>query len=84
MPDHPSVRVTPDTVAGTRFFWGHGTMDPQITFELAQEGRALLASAGADLTARDYPIGHGIAPDEARDARAWIEAAVAGSRADAS
>jgi phospholipase/carboxylesterase len=74
---HPSVRATPETVAGTRFFWGHGTMDPQIPFDLATEGRALLRDAGADLTARDYRIGHGIGPDEARDARAWLADAVA-------
>jgi phospholipase/carboxylesterase len=76
--DHPSVRPTPESVAGTRFFWGHGTQDPQIPFTLAVEGRALLTRAGADLTARDYPIGHGIAPDEAEDAREWIDAAAAG------
>ncbi|HEX6751425.1 MAG TPA: alpha/beta hydrolase-fold protein [Longimicrobium sp.] len=74
---HPSIRVAPDTVAGTRFFWGHGTMDPAIPFELAIEGRAQLGDAGADLTARDYRIGHGISPDEARDAREWLADAVA-------
>lgn len=74
---HPSVRATTETVAGTRFFWGHGTMDPQIPYELAVEGRAVLRDAGADLTARDYRIGHGISPDEARDARAWLADAVA-------
>ncbi|HYH78464.1 MAG TPA: dienelactone hydrolase family protein [Longimicrobium sp.] len=75
--DHPTVRATPQSVAGTRIFWGHGTMDPSIPFDLAVEGRALLREAGADLTALDYPIGHGIAPDEAEAARQWIDAAVA-------
>lgn len=71
--DHPTVQPTAETVAGTRFFWGHGTADPQIPFALAVEGRKRLRDAGADLAARDYPIGHGISPDEARDARAWLE-----------
>ena len=71
--DHPTVRPSPETVAGTRFFWGHGTQDPMIPFDHAIEGRKRLQGAGADLTARDYPIGHGISPDEARDARAWLE-----------
>lgn len=75
--DHPSVIPSPEAVAGTRFFWGHGTGDPAIPFALAIEGRGLLRDAGADLTARDYPIGHGISPDEARDARAWLDAAFA-------
>jgi len=71
--DHPTVRPTPESVAGTRFFWGHGTMDPMIPFSFAVDGRRRLQDAGADLTARDYPIGHGISPDEAADARTWLE-----------
>lgn len=60
LPDHPTVSVKPDAVAATRFFWGHGVHDPAIPFELAQQGRIALASAGADLEARDFPIGHWI------------------------
>jgi phospholipase/carboxylesterase len=75
--DHPSVHPTAESVAGARFWWGHGTADPQIPFELARQGRGLLAGAGAELEARDYPMGHGISPDEARDARAWLEAELA-------
>lgn len=71
--DHPSVRATADSVRGTRIFWGHGTQDPAIPFALAEDGRAALAAAGADLTARDYPIGHWIAPEELRDAVAWLD-----------
>lgn len=75
--DHPSVRPTAESVAGTRFWWGHGTADPQIPFDLASQGRGLLAGAGAELETRDYPMGHGISPDEARDARAWLETELA-------
>jgi phospholipase/carboxylesterase len=74
---HPEVRAAPETVAGTRFFWGHGTEDPAIPFSLAVRGRAALLEAGAALDAYDYPIGHGISPDEVRDARAWLEASLA-------
>jgi phospholipase/carboxylesterase len=74
---HPTVRATPESVRGTRFFWGHGTMDPSIPFALGEEGRAALRGAGAELQTGDYPIGHGISPDEARDVREWIERGVA-------
>lgn len=73
LPDHPRVRVAPETVVGTSFFWGHGTRDPAIPFELAQAGRATLAAAGAQLEARDYPIGHWIDPVELRDAVEFLE-----------
>jgi phospholipase/carboxylesterase len=79
--DHPSVRVTPDTVAGTRFFWGHGTADPAIPFANARAGRAALVAAGANLEAHDYPIGHWIEPSELTDAGAWLRRLFAQSTA---
>jgi phospholipase/carboxylesterase len=69
---HPSVTATPETVASTRFFWGHGTQDPAIPFANGQTGRAALQSAGADLETHDYPIGHWIEPGELRDASKWL------------
>jgi phospholipase/carboxylesterase len=72
LPDHPDVPVTPDAVRGTRFFWGHGTGDPNIPFQLAQRGRRALTDAGADLDARDYDMGHAISAEELKDAVGWM------------
>lgn len=69
---HPSVSVTSEAVRGTRIFWGHGTHDAAIPFRMAEAGRTELRSVGADLTARDYPIGHWIDPNELTDAREWL------------
>ncbi len=66
--DHPSVEATTATVHGTQIFWGHGTDDTSIPFELALEGRAALEAAGAELEAHDYPIGHWIDRVELEDA----------------
>lgn len=71
--NHPSVVVTPETVRGTRIFWGHGVDDPAIPFAFATAGRARLSEAGADLTAEDFPIAHSISPEELQAARRWIE-----------
>lgn len=70
--DHPSVAATPATVAGTRFFWGHGTMDPSIPFRFGEEARTALRVAGADLTTWDGPTGHGISPEELRETARWL------------
>ncbi|HEX2210488.1 MAG TPA: alpha/beta fold hydrolase [Longimicrobium sp.] len=78
---HPTVHPTPETVRGTKFFWGHGTMDPSIPFAYGEQGRAALRAAGAELEVRDYPIGHGISPDETRDIREWIARNAAGGPA---
>lgn len=72
VPRHPAVRVSAETVAGMRFFWGHGTADPAIPFTLAQRGRSELAAAGADLATHDYHMGHGVAPAELQDLRGWL------------
>ena len=74
--DHPSVRAVPETTGNLRVFWGHGTQDPMIPFAQAREGRVALLAAGADLTTRDYPIGHWIEPQELADAVEWLGDAV--------
>lgn len=71
---HPTVQATPQTVAGTRFFWGHGTQDPAIPFANGQAGRDALREAGAEVEAHDYPIGHWIEPTELRAASRWLSA----------
>jgi phospholipase/carboxylesterase len=76
--DHPSVAATPETVAGTRFFWGHGHGDPMISHATGEQGRAALRAAGADLTTGDYPIGHSIDPGELHDASTWLSELFAG------
>lgn len=62
------------SAARVRCFWGHGTRDPNIPHPMAVQGRARLDEAGADVTARDYPIGHWIAPEELADAVEWLGA----------
>ena len=74
VPSHPDVEVSSETVSGTRFWWGHGTRDPAIPITMAERGREKLRAAGAELEARDYPIGHGIIPDELDEAVAWLGA----------
>jgi phospholipase/carboxylesterase len=74
LPDHPTVRATADTVAGARFFWGHGTVDPNIPIAAAEAGWTTLRAAGAELVAKSYRMGHTISPQELADVSAWIEA----------
>lgn len=74
--DHPRVTASPANVGDMKFFWGHGRQDPAIPFDLAIEGRTELARAGADLTSRDYDIGHWIDPRELADAVQWLDTSV--------
>lgn len=73
LPSHPDVAVSREAVTGTAFWWGHGTRDPAVPHELAVRGRAALRTAGADLEPHDYPMGHGISPQELADASSWLD-----------
>lgn len=79
--DDPAVEFTPEGVGRTPVFWGHGTGDPAIPFTLAERGRGRLGELDADLVARDYRMGHGISPDELRDAVAWTQGVLDGAKA---
>ncbi|MFO7895072.1 MAG: alpha/beta hydrolase-fold protein [Longimicrobiales bacterium] len=82
VPSHPDLEVTPETVADTAFWWGHGTRDPAVAYEpLAVRGREALREAGARLEPRDYPMGHGIIPEELEDAVAWLAGVLEGNDA---
>lgn len=72
LPVHPEVSANSATAGGLGVFWGHGTSDPAIPHTLAERGRRALRAAGADLTARDYAIGHWIDPREMTEAVAWL------------
>ena len=54
-------------------FWGHGLRDSSIPHTLAVTGRQRLDAAGLRLKAHDYDIGHWVAPEEVRDALAFVE-----------
>ncbi len=53
-------------------FWGHGTRDPAIPFELGTRGRRRLTELGVDLTTWDGPIGHQISGDELDALGRWM------------
>lgn len=71
--DHPDVHVSAGTAAGVRIFWGHGFSDGNIPYSFAESGRAALEAAGAEVEARDYPIGHWIDPLEVAHAVAYVK-----------
>jgi phospholipase/carboxylesterase len=78
VPDHASVTVSPETVRGTRFFWGFGRQDPFIPVLRLPERRAALAAAGADLVPYDFDGGHWLDPGELEAAVALIRQLMAG------
>ena len=56
----------------------HGTEDPMIPVERAQESREALLATGVSLTYREFAMGHEISPDALRTLVEWIEQKVFG------
>ena len=73
--DHSSVAITPERVANTPIFWGHGTADPAIPFSVAEAGWRELREAQTTLETHTYRgMSHTISEDELRDAAKWLDA----------
>jgi phospholipase/carboxylesterase len=58
------------------FAIGHGIYDPVIEVAWSRRARALLESAGADVTYREYPLPHAVDPRFLVELRPWLTAAV--------
>ena len=78
IPENTSLRFRWDELApltglaGLGLFIAHGTEDPVIPIELARRARALLSKSEADVTYREYPIGHTISEESLSDFSAWL------------
>ncbi len=58
--------------ASVPVFMAHGTDDPMIPFELAQQAIGRMQSRGLSLEWRTYAMGHSVAPEEIRDIARWL------------
>ena len=62
---------------GLPAFVAHGLHDPLIPVEVGRATRDLLQRLGADVTYREYPMGHMVIPAELSDARTWLSSVLA-------
>lgn len=62
----------PEDLRHLRFFVSHGTADEVIPIQAARQTVAFLEKLGVSHVYREYPEGHGIAPDNLRDLQNWF------------
>jgi phospholipase/carboxylesterase len=63
--------------AGLPVAIGHGSFDPVIPVGFGRDARDRLEAAGAVVTYRESPVGHGLDPDFVRELPGWLESALA-------
>ena len=55
-----------------KIFASHGTVDQVIPVEWARKTPAILENSGINVTYKEYPIGHGVAPQNFYDFKNWL------------
>ena len=56
-----------------KMFVSHGTVDQVIPVEWARKAPAVLDSLGISNVYKEYPVGHGVAPQNFYDLKNWLE-----------
>ncbi|MEM1091764.1 MAG: alpha/beta fold hydrolase [Pseudomonadota bacterium] len=59
--------------ANTPIFWGHGRVDPVVAYGLGEMSAARLRQWGYSVGWHDYPVAHGVHPQEISDLRDWLQ-----------
>ena len=55
-----------------KIFASHGTVDQVIPVEWARKTDPILKSLGINSTYKEYPIGHGVSPQNFYDLKSWL------------
>ncbi len=55
-----------------KIFASHGTTDQVIPVEWARKTPAILENLGINITYKEYPVGHGVAPQNFYDFKNWL------------
>ena len=56
-----------------KIFASHGTVDQVFTVDWARKAEPALMQLGIDVVYKEYPIGHGVAPQNFYDFKNWLQ-----------
>ena len=56
-----------------KIFASHGTVDQVIPVEWARKTPAIVENLGINITYKEYPVGHGVAPQNFYDFKNWLQ-----------
>jgi phospholipase/carboxylesterase len=61
-----------NNVSKLKIFASHGTVDQVIPVDWARKTPAILEKLGIAITYKEYPVGHGVAPQNFYDFKNWL------------
>lgn len=59
-------------ISHLKFFISHGTVDQVIPVDWARKAKPALESLGLEVSYHEYPVGHGVAPQNFFDFKNWL------------
>ncbi|MBN9283678.1 MULTISPECIES: alpha/beta fold hydrolase [Flavobacterium] len=69
--------IAPDfqtkAISRLKFFISHGTVDQVIPVDWARKAPEFLKALGLDVVYKEYPVGHGVAPQNFYDFKTWLQ-----------
>jgi len=68
-----SVNYENNDFSGLKIFASHGTVDQVIPVEWARKTDPILKNLGINSTYKEYPIGHGVSPQNFFDLKDWLQ-----------
>jgi len=72
LPEHSALHFQWESLGGCNFYVAHGTLDPVIPIRFGRRAKTILMERGADLTYREYPIGHTVSEESIGDIARWL------------
>lgn len=60
-------------LSNLKLFISHGTVDQVIPVDWARKAKPFMENLGLDVMYKEYPIGHGVAPQNFYDFKNWLE-----------
>jgi phospholipase/carboxylesterase len=72
LPEFRPLIAEPEALAGLPIMVVHGTADQVMSIRDGREVRDTLSALPVELTYREYPMGHYVAPESLRDVAAWL------------
>ena len=68
-----NIDTNANAISHLKFFISHGSVDQVIPVEWARKAQPFLENLGLKVVYHEYPIGHGVAPQNFYDFKNWLQ-----------
>jgi phospholipase/carboxylesterase len=70
--DPSIIKLSTNSLKNLSFYISHGTLDEVLPYNLSKESLTLLDENNLDYVFEDYPVGHGVSPDNIKSMLSWL------------